>query len=256
MARNAPAFQFYVDDFLGGTVHMSCEEVGLYVRLLCLQWSHGVITDRHIRAFAGTVSPESVTFVLTEKFAQVEGGYQNARLEQVRETSIARREAGSRGGSNRQANLQAKRLANNEANDLANECPPTPAPTPTPAPEPSPESISKAAASFAAAAKEDLDLREVDRLTRELLRVRPILDRAFAFRVCCVGLAIERGIVNDWIERLRDGDVKKPKRWLEAAIDGECRSRGFTWAAIAGLVKVPQPVAVQPAPQPEQAATR
>lgn len=96
-----------------------------------------------------------------------------------------------------------------------------------------------AAACFAAAAKEFLDLQEVDRLCRELLRVKPTLDRAFVFRVCCVGAALERGIVDDWIDRLRAGEIKRPKRWLEAAIDGECRKQGFTWAEISPLVKVP-----------------
>lgn len=41
----SPAFRFYVDDFLGGTMHFTDAEVGLYVRLLCLQWSKGCLSD-------------------------------------------------------------------------------------------------------------------------------------------------------------------------------------------------------------------
>lgn len=41
----APAFQFYSGDFLTGTALMSNAEVGLYIRLLCLQAEHGAIPD-------------------------------------------------------------------------------------------------------------------------------------------------------------------------------------------------------------------
>jgi uncharacterized protein YdaU (DUF1376 family) len=33
-----PAFQFYAKDFLAGTAHMSCAEVGAYIRLLSHAW--------------------------------------------------------------------------------------------------------------------------------------------------------------------------------------------------------------------------
>jgi len=38
-----PAFQFYADDFLGGTCDMRADEVGAYMRLLCYQWNRGCI---------------------------------------------------------------------------------------------------------------------------------------------------------------------------------------------------------------------
>ena len=41
--RKAPAFMFYADDFLAGTLEMSQEEVGQYIRLLCHQWNRGSI---------------------------------------------------------------------------------------------------------------------------------------------------------------------------------------------------------------------
>ena len=41
--RKAPAFQFYADDFLAGTLEMSQEEVGQFIRLLCHQWNRGSI---------------------------------------------------------------------------------------------------------------------------------------------------------------------------------------------------------------------
>lgn len=43
--KNPHSFDFYVDDFLGGTVHLTPEAVGAYVRLLCFQFSNGSIPD-------------------------------------------------------------------------------------------------------------------------------------------------------------------------------------------------------------------
>ena len=50
----APAFQFYAGDFLTGTTLMSNAEVGLFIRLLCIQAEHGSIPDdveRIVRAY-------------------------------------------------------------------------------------------------------------------------------------------------------------------------------------------------------------
>jgi uncharacterized protein YdaU (DUF1376 family) len=39
----APAYQFYGSDFEQDTAHMSCEEIGAYIRLLNFQWKKGTI---------------------------------------------------------------------------------------------------------------------------------------------------------------------------------------------------------------------
>lgn len=39
-----PAFQFYADEYLAGTIAMSLAEVGAYIRLLCYQWLNGDIS--------------------------------------------------------------------------------------------------------------------------------------------------------------------------------------------------------------------
>jgi hypothetical protein len=43
--KNPHSFDFYVDDFLGGTVHLSPQAVGAYIRLLCFQFNQGSIPD-------------------------------------------------------------------------------------------------------------------------------------------------------------------------------------------------------------------
>ncbi len=46
--NKAPAFQFYADDFIGGTITMSHEERGLYVLALCIQWGQGSLAHDDI----------------------------------------------------------------------------------------------------------------------------------------------------------------------------------------------------------------
>lgn len=51
---NPPAFQFYPDDFLAGTMHFTDAEAGLYIRLLCVQWSKGQLPcDNHMLSSYG-----------------------------------------------------------------------------------------------------------------------------------------------------------------------------------------------------------
>jgi len=75
----APAFQFYADDFIGGTVVFSAEDVGAYMRLLCYQWGNGAIPTRKelVDRIAGCV-------VGLDVMAKFPDG-QNARMERERE---------------------------------------------------------------------------------------------------------------------------------------------------------------------------
>jgi len=79
MRHKSPAFQFYPDDFIGGTCDLSAEEVGTYIRLLCYQWSRESIpvddTSKLVR-IAGT----NVTLDVLAKFPDGK----NAKLESVR----------------------------------------------------------------------------------------------------------------------------------------------------------------------------
>ena len=71
-----PAFLFYPQDFLVGTMTMSDEQVGQYIRLLCLQHSKGgKLTEKDILKFTGTYDDE-----IMEKFVLYEDGYANPRL--------------------------------------------------------------------------------------------------------------------------------------------------------------------------------
>jgi len=82
-SRKAPAFQLYTDDFLAGTLEMSQEEVGQFIRLLCHQWNRGSIpveTEKQQRLTGGCVSVDVLAkFRLCE-----DGSLRNERLESVR----------------------------------------------------------------------------------------------------------------------------------------------------------------------------
>jgi uncharacterized protein YdaU (DUF1376 family) len=82
--RKAPAFQLYADDFLAGTLDLSQEEVGAYIRLLCHQWSRGSIPvepEKQQRLAGGLVSD-----AVLAKFRQCEDNLlRNERLEAERE---------------------------------------------------------------------------------------------------------------------------------------------------------------------------
>ena len=80
---SAPAFQFYPDDFLGGTMILSQDEVGAYIRLLCHQWTRGALPadPAKLRRLAGGPVSEEVL----AKFDKGEDGQlRNGRMEAVR----------------------------------------------------------------------------------------------------------------------------------------------------------------------------
>jgi len=89
--RRAPAFQFYADDFLAGTLELSQAEVGAYIRLLCHQWNRGSIPvepEKQQRLAGGSVSVD----VLAKFRLHDDGTLKNDRLESVRAASDAFRD--------------------------------------------------------------------------------------------------------------------------------------------------------------------
>ena len=74
MAKD-PAFLFYPSDFLTGTMFMTNEQIGIYIRLLCSQHQHGGIIDKDsFNALVGT------NLLIKNKFIETETGFYNERL--------------------------------------------------------------------------------------------------------------------------------------------------------------------------------
>ena len=74
MAKD-PAVLLYTSDFLSGTYSMTNEEVGMYIRLLCLQHQKGKLTEKDMLSICKTYVDD-----VYSKFEKVDGCYINKRM--------------------------------------------------------------------------------------------------------------------------------------------------------------------------------
>lgn len=101
MAKD-PAFLFYSSDFLTGTIFMSNEQVGIYIRLLCSQHQHGGLIDKI--SFNSLVGEHNI---IKTKFIETESGFYNERLA----SEMHKRNKKSNNLSNTAKDVWAKRKA-------------------------------------------------------------------------------------------------------------------------------------------------
>lgn len=142
--RRAPAFQFYADDFLAGTMTMTNEERGAYISLLCLQWSKGFVTELDIQRMCHGMPTHCQSICQSKFVLEDDGLYRNKRLEKERTKQKERSEK-----QRDIANLRWKNHANALPEDMPDDakayaesvpetCFPSPSPTPiihTPTPK-------------------------------------------------------------------------------------------------------------------------
>ena len=132
--RKAPAFQFYADDFLAGTMTMTNEERGAYISLLCLQWSKGCVTELDIQRICLGM-PTHCQGICQSKFQLGDDGhYRNSRLEVERSKQKERSEK-QRDIANLRWNKNAKAMpthyqedAEAYARSIPESCSPSPSP--------------------------------------------------------------------------------------------------------------------------------
>ena len=126
-----PAFQFYADDFLGGTSDMTTEEVGAYIRLLCNQWTKGGLPDDDTRLviMAGQCQASSLAKAKTKFGICEDGALRNARMEHERQKQDAYRQKQASNGSKRWVG-NAKPDAVAMPSLMPNACSPSPSPLP------------------------------------------------------------------------------------------------------------------------------
>lgn len=101
MAKD-PAFLFYSGDFLAGTFTMTNEEVGAYVKLLCLQHGKSYVTDKDFKSICINDNVESTVkgkFIIDKNT----GFYYNERLKEESEKRRAYSES-------RKANRKGKKI--------------------------------------------------------------------------------------------------------------------------------------------------
>lgn len=132
----APAFQFYADDFLAGTMTMTNEERGAYISLLCLQWSKGFVTELDIQRICLGM-PTHCQGICQSKFQLGDDGhYRNQRLEVERSKQKERSQKQS-DIANLRWNKDAKAMpthyqedAEAYAKSVPEVCSPSPSPSP------------------------------------------------------------------------------------------------------------------------------
>lgn len=127
--RKPPAFQFYADDFLAGVSTMTNEEVGLYIRLLAIQWSRGGVTEEDFRRIGTAIAQPSLNYVKAKFKIEDSGLLKNARLESERVKQSEFRENRSKSGK-KGAEKRWHSHSTAIAQPLAKHSSPSPSPSP------------------------------------------------------------------------------------------------------------------------------
>ena len=101
-----PAFLFYSNDFLSGTMLMTDEEVGKYIRLLCLQLQKGHLKEKDMLSICKNYNEE----IFSKLKQDEEGNYFNERLEQ--ETNKRKAYSESRRNNRKKKDTNEKDMKN------------------------------------------------------------------------------------------------------------------------------------------------
>lgn len=110
-----PAFLFYSSDFLSGTMLMTDEEIGQYIKLICLQHQKGHLKEKDMLNICKTYNED-----IFSKFKKdEEGNYYNERLE----NEVNRRKAYSESRRNNRKKKDIKEEKNETyEEDMKNIC--------------------------------------------------------------------------------------------------------------------------------------
>jgi len=76
-----PAFLFYPNDYIGGTMGMTFEEKGAYVDLLMLQFNRGHMTSHMVGQVIGQLEAEPQAEIMSKFKKDEDGCFYNERLE-------------------------------------------------------------------------------------------------------------------------------------------------------------------------------
>lgn len=83
----SPQFPFYAQDFLTGCVYMTNEEVGMYIKMLCKQWTDGSIPKKRLGLLVG-YEWDNFSDELKSKFEDKGDCLINKRLESERNKKV------------------------------------------------------------------------------------------------------------------------------------------------------------------------
>jgi len=103
-----PAFPFYAQDFLVGTLHLSCQETGAFIKLLAYQWVNLGIPKNRLGSILGS-GWDSVWLCISDKFIEKDGVLFNEclEMERVKRAQYKEKQAenGKKGGRPRKEEL-------------------------------------------------------------------------------------------------------------------------------------------------------
>lgn len=142
--KTSQSFPFYPSDFILGTMLMTAEEVGAYIRMLCFQWEQGAVPCDEVKIAKITGIPYKRMGDVLVKFCPTDHGLKNERLERVRSEREAyqkrQSEIGKKGGRpkanpfEKEKGLETQPFCETEAKVK----PPSPSPSPLPPKPPEP----------------------------------------------------------------------------------------------------------------------
>lgn len=90
----------------------------------------------------------------------------------------------------------------------------------------------------------ELDFAEVAHHANKLASaVRGTIDREFIWRACVVAELLDRGLIGEMVTRIKAGEVRKPKSYIEKVLREECEARAIDWRAARDGAPAPPPPA-------------
>lgn len=135
--KRAPAFQFYADDFIGGTFTMNNEEKGAYITLLCIQWTKGFVTKHEFDRIAVGMPPHSQAICQAKFQTDADGNMRNSRMESERSKQAEYRVKQAENAKKRWVGNATAMPPHSQADAVAlpagmpNGCSPSPSPSPS-----------------------------------------------------------------------------------------------------------------------------
>src|SRR5690606_21367296 len=82
--KEAPSFQMYAEDFLTGVMYLTNEEIGMYIKMLCKQWTDKTIPKKRLGLLVG-LDWDTMSDELKSKFEDMGEYVVNQRLEKERD---------------------------------------------------------------------------------------------------------------------------------------------------------------------------
>lgn len=108
-----PWFKFFPQDFLVGTAFMSPEEVGVYIRMLCYQWTHGSLPNDQEKVCRLVGCHGNAVAQVWHKFGSCEdGAIRNSKLESVRTDQEKKQHSQAVNATKRWRNVQKQSNGN------------------------------------------------------------------------------------------------------------------------------------------------